>query len=126
MTSATVSRATNFAGNVLLPMSRIQTIKEATQQVITVRGNRVANDGALVRQWGVAGLGLVLKSELDVALDIRTGRLVEILANNAPPPTPLQMLFPPSRAQPARVRSQADQLGSSLRSLAIPNPHHDA
>ncbi len=100
--------------------------KDATQQVITVHGNRVANDGALVRQWGVAGLGIVLTSELDVESDIKTGRLVEILAANAPPPTPLQMLFPPSRAQPARVRSLADQLASRLRRLTTPNPHHDA
>ncbi|ASJ74008.1 LysR family transcriptional regulator [Granulosicoccus antarcticus] len=86
----------------------------ATQQMITVRGNRVANDGALVRQWGVAGLGIVLKSEHDVREDIRSGKLVEILASSAPPAAPLQMLFPPSRAQPARVRSLADQLASRL------------
>lgn len=100
--------------------------KHPTQQIITVRGNRVANDGALVRQWGVEGLGIVLKSELDVQSDIRAGRLVEILADFAPPAAPLQMLFPPSRAQPARVRSLADQLASRLQGPVIPNPHHDA
>ncbi len=100
--------------------------KHPAQQIITVRGNRIANDGALVRQWGVAGLGIVLKSELDVESDIKAGRLVEILAEFAPPPAPLQMLFPPSRAQPARVRSLADQLASSLGRPAIPNPHHGA
>ncbi|MDV7145860.1 LysR family transcriptional regulator [Tropicimonas sp. TH_r6] len=86
-----------------------------TQQVITVRGNRIANDGALVRQWGVEGHGIVLKSELDVGEDLREGRLVELLAKHAPPPTPLQMLFPPSRAQPRRVRALVDWIAEAVR-----------
>ncbi len=84
----------------------------------------IVNEGALVPQWGVAGLGIVLKSELDVESDIQTGRLVEILADFAPPAVPLQMLFPPSRAQPTRVRSLADQLALRLQSPVIPTPHH--
>lgn len=87
------------------------------QQIITVRGDRVANDGALVRQWGLAGYGIILKSELDVGPDIRAGSLVELLADYAHPPTPLQMLFPPSRAEPRRVRAFADQLALMLMSL---------
>jgi DNA-binding transcriptional LysR family regulator len=87
------------------------------QQIVTVRGDRVANDGALVRQWCLAGHGIMLKSELDVGPDIRAGNLLELLADYAPPPTPLQMLFPPSRAQPRRVRALADQLAGVLQSL---------
>lgn len=87
------------------------------QQIVTVRGDRVANDGALVRQWCLAGHGIILKSELDVGPDIRAGNLVELLADHAPPPTPLQLLFPPSRAQPRRVRALADQLALMLQSL---------
>ena len=86
-----------------------------TQQIVTVRGDRVANDGALVRQWCLAGHGIVLKSELDVGADIRAGNLVELLANHAQPPTPLQMLFPPGREQPKRVREFADHLASSIQ-----------
>ena len=70
--------------------------------------------GALVRQWCLAGDGIILKSELDVGPDIQAGRLVELLAEHAPPATPLQMLFPPGRAQPRRVRALADQLAEGL------------
>ncbi len=59
---------------------------ETTRQIVTVRGNRVANDGALVRQWCLAGLGIMLKWELDVAADVHDGRLVQLLAEHAPPP----------------------------------------
>ena len=89
----------------------------ATQQAVTVRGDRVANDGALVRQWCLAGHGVMLKSALDVAADLRSGALVQLLARYAPPPTPLQMLFPPSRAQPKRVRALADQLALALQGI---------
>ncbi|WP_291985322.1 LysR family transcriptional regulator [Candidatus Accumulibacter sp. ACC007] len=83
-------------------------------QFVTVRGDRVANDGALVRQWCLAGHGIMLKSELDVGPDIRAGKLLELLAEHAQPASPLQMLFPPSRAQPRRVRALADRLALRL------------
>lgn len=86
------------------------------EQVVSVRGDRVANDGALVREWCLAGRGIILKSELDVEGDLEAGNLVELLAGYAPPPTPLQMLFPPSRAQPRRVKVFADRLAQALRS----------
>jgi len=85
------------------------------KQVVTVRGDRVANDGALVRRWCLAGYGIMLKSELDVASDISSGKLVELLSDYAPPPTPLQMLFPPSRAQPRRVRALGEPVGCGFR-----------
>lgn len=81
-----------------------------SKQSVTVRGDRVANDGALVRQWCLEGHGIILKSELDVGQDIRAGRLVELLKEHAAPPTPLQILFPPARAQPRRVRAFAEFL----------------
>jgi len=88
----------------------------ALQQIVTVRGDRVANDSALVRQWALAGHGVMFRSELDVGPDIKAGRLVELLPEFAPPPTPIQMLFPPSRAQPRRVRALADQLAAAFQS----------
>lgn len=87
-----------------------------TRQLVTVRGDRIANDGALVRQWCLAGYGIILKSELDVGDDLAAGRLVELLPEYAQAATPLQMLFPPGRAQPRRVRALADQLASALGS----------
>ena len=95
--------------------------RDARQQIVTVRGDRVANDGALVRQWCLAGHGIAFKSELDVGPDIRAGRLVELLADHAAPPAPLQMLFPPSRAQPRRVRALADRLALMLQNQESPS-----
>ena len=88
---------------------------DGTKQIVTVRGNRVANDGGLVRQWALEGRGIVWKAELDVGEDIRAGRLVELLGDYSSPPTPFQMLFPPSRTQPRRVKALADRLTKAIR-----------
>ena len=85
--------------------------------VVSVRAHRVSNDGNLVRLWCLAGAGIALKSEFDVSDDIREGRLVPLLEQFPRPPTPLQMLFPPSRRQPRRVSEFADQLFRAFREL---------
>ena len=81
---------------------------------VTVRGNKTVNDGYLVRQWALAGHGIILKSELDVADDLRTGRLVALLEDYIAPPNPLQLMFPPGRSQPRRVRAMADALKTAM------------
>lgn len=83
---------------------------------VPVRGNRVVNDGSLVRSWALAGHGVVLKSELDVGLDVASGRLTSVLEDFLPPPVPLQMMFPPGRAQPRRVRALADSIVATFAS----------
>lgn len=77
---------------------------------VTVRGSRVVNDGWLIRSWALAGHGIVLKSELDVAGDIRSGALVSLIEDYLLPPNPLQVMFPPGRAQPRRVTAFAEHL----------------
>ncbi|MEM9582180.1 MAG: LysR family transcriptional regulator [Pseudomonadota bacterium] len=81
---------------------------------VTVRGGRVVNDGWLIRSWALAGHGIVLKSELDVAEDVRAGSLISLLTAHLPPPNPLQVMFPPGRAQPRRVTEFADHLRSTV------------
>ncbi|PZP28224.1 MAG: LysR family transcriptional regulator [Roseateles depolymerans] len=81
---------------------------------VTVRGRRVANDGALVRQWCLQGLGLCMKSVWDVRADLDAGRLVEVLAPFATPPSPLQIVYPAALAQPQRVRRLIDTIAEQL------------
>lgn len=59
---------------------------------VDVRGDRVADDGGLVREWALAGLGLAYKSRLDVADDLRAGRLVALLPGWRGEPAPLHWM----------------------------------
>ena len=51
--------------------------------LIKVTGNRESNDADLVRRWCVTGKGIAFKSQLDMALDLKAGRVVEVLENYA-------------------------------------------
>lgn len=83
-------------------------------QQVTVKGNRIASDGALARDWCLAGYGIALKSIWDVGQDLESGALISLLDAYATPPDSIQMLFPPGRAQPRRVRALADRLAAAF------------
>jgi len=59
---------------------------------VDVAGNRVADDGSMVREWALAGLGVAYKSQLDVATDLAAGRLVALLPGWLGEPAPLHWM----------------------------------
>ncbi|MEH6523555.1 LysR family transcriptional regulator [Sulfitobacter sp.] len=87
---------------------------DGQQQTYRVQGNRVANDGELVRRWCVEGRGLALKSEWDVHADLKAGRLVSLLEDFAPQPNSLQMTYPAGAVQPRRVRALMEYLSNAF------------
>jgi len=62
------------------------------EQGISVKGDRVSDDADVVRRWAVSGAGLVYKSWLDVAGDVRAGRLQVLLPELRGEPTPLNLI----------------------------------
>ncbi|HHK2785844.1 TPA: LysR family transcriptional regulator [Pseudomonas aeruginosa] len=84
---------------------------------LTVAGDRVCDDADVVRRWALAGKGLVYKSWLDVAEDVRAGRLRLLLPEWQGEATPMNLLCT-HRAQLARpvtllrafVRERCDAL----------------
>lgn len=63
-----------------------------TMQIIAVKGNRISDDGDLVRQWAVAGKGIAYKSKLDVLDELRTGQLEPALEDFATEAAPLNII----------------------------------
>ncbi|MGF1761129.1 LysR family transcriptional regulator [Photobacterium sagamiensis] len=61
---------------------------------VKVGGNRVSNDADVVHRWAVAGKGIALKSRLDMASDLRSGNVVEILTEYQSPPLGLWLICP--------------------------------
>ncbi|MEL7226296.1 MAG: LysR family transcriptional regulator, partial [Cyanobacteria bacterium J06576_12] len=53
----------------------------ADSTTIKVHAALIGSDGALIRQWAIAGAGIALKSWWDVTQDISDGRLVTVLDN---------------------------------------------
>ena len=87
---------------------------DGRQRSYRVSGDRVVNDGELVRQWCLNGRGIALKSEWDVQSDVKKGRLVSILEDFAPQPNALQMVYPAGAVQPRRVRALIDHLAQAF------------
>jgi DNA-binding transcriptional LysR family regulator len=75
---------------------------------VPVYGNRIANDGSLVREWCRQGLGIAFKSGWDVAADIESGALVRLLDDFAAMPSSIQLVYPSARTLPNRVRKLID------------------
>lgn len=59
---------------------------------LRVSGNRSADDADVVRRWAVSGVGIAYKSQLDVADDVREGRLLVLLPDWAGEPVPLHLV----------------------------------
>jgi DNA-binding transcriptional LysR family regulator len=86
---------------------------------IPIQGNRHANDGEVVRRWGLAGHGIIYKSALDLATDIAQGRLVKLLDGKYEgQPTPLYAVYKQRKYQPYRLTALLNHLEHHLKQLA--------
>jgi DNA-binding transcriptional LysR family regulator len=91
---------------------------DGRERRIVVQGHRIANDGELVRAWCRAGHGIARKSQLDVEADLRSGALVELLADFSAGETGLQIVYPATQAQPRRVRLLIERIAEALATSA--------
>lgn len=73
-------------------------------QAIKIKGALVSNSGELVRDWCLAGRGIMLRSLWDVAPLIASGQLVRLLPGYAMRNANIQWLAPFRAQTPQRVR----------------------
>jgi DNA-binding transcriptional LysR family regulator len=89
----------------------------AVTQLTAAARLRVDN-GDTVHDWALAGLGVMLRSELDVAADIRAGRLERLLDGWDGGATPVVALYPSARHLPLKTRVLLDALAARMSRLA--------
>jgi DNA-binding transcriptional LysR family regulator len=77
---------------------------------VVVNGNRIANDGSLVRQWCLQGYGVALKSYWDIQEDLAEGRLVALLKPYATAPSAVHAVYQGGATISKRVRAVIDAL----------------
>jgi DNA-binding transcriptional LysR family regulator len=66
-------------------MWRLQAPGQDGPAAIRIRPDLASNDGRVVKQWALKGHGIMLRSEWDVARELRSGTLVRILPDHAAP-----------------------------------------
>jgi LysR family transcriptional activator of dmlA len=77
---------------------------------VRVRGRRVSDNGQQVHDWMVAGHGLARRSVWDVAEELATGHLVEVLRDWSDDDAPISALYASRRHLPRRTRLFIDAL----------------
>lgn len=82
----------------------------ADKYKVRVRGNRASNDADLVRRWCVAGQGLAAKSALDMATDLLSGKVVNLMSDYPPEATELWLVFPSRQSITPAARLLRDLL----------------
>ena len=80
-----------------------------------VEGPLDADDGDVLTQWALDGLGLVMKPLFEVAPYIADGRLIEVMPDARPQPLTLGVLYPTRRMLPPRVKSFIELVIEELR-----------
>ena len=77
-------------------------------------GPLACNDGAVLHEWALAGLGLAWRSMWEVGEDLAAGRLVRVLDEFAASPTRIYCVFPARKHLPLRVRLFVDFIKARL------------
>jgi LysR family transcriptional regulator, transcriptional activator for dmlA len=89
---------------------------EPRAQAVVVRGALSSNSGELVRDWCLAGRGIMLRSLWDVAPLLASGQLVRVLPAYAMRDADIQWLAPFRAQTPKRVRLLRDFLALKFKS----------
>ncbi|PUA17843.1 LysR substrate-binding domain-containing protein [Glaciimonas sp. PCH181] len=63
-------------------------------ETIKVRGALSTNDGEIAMEWALAGHGILMRSEWDIAAYLRSGRLVQVLGDWALPSSDIFAVYP--------------------------------
>jgi DNA-binding transcriptional LysR family regulator len=82
---------------------------------LAVTGPLDADDGDVLTGWALAGRGIVLKPQFEVAAELAAGRLVPVLPDFSPEPATLAVLYPHRTHLPSKVRAFSDFVVPRLR-----------
>jgi len=75
---------------------------------VKVRGPLSTNDGEIALAWALAGHGILMRSEWDVAPYLRSGRLREVLADWSLPDSDIYAVYPERLNLSAKVSAFVD------------------
>ncbi|MFT4248891.1 MAG: LysR family transcriptional regulator [Pseudomonas sp.] len=84
------------------------------RHTVDVHGAMLCDDADVVRRWAIAGEGIAYKSWLDVAADVRDGRLETLFAGNGER-VPLNLVCPHRKQFSPAIRQLHALLGERLR-----------
>ncbi|MBO9472600.1 LysR family transcriptional regulator [Shimia sp. R10_1] len=82
---------------------------------IEAKGRFDADDGDVLTQWALEGAGIANKPRFDVAAELASGALVEVLPETPPLPAAFGCLYPHRKLQDPKVRLFVDYIATEIR-----------
>ncbi|MDM0105903.1 LysR substrate-binding domain-containing protein [Variovorax sp. J22R24] len=110
-----VARENSEASEREFALWTLRHVKDGTTVRVHVRGPLSSNSGEMVRDWCLAGRGIMLRSLWDIAPLLATGELVRVLPQFAMPDADIQWVAPWRPKTPRRVRVLIDFLVERFR-----------
>ena len=83
-------------------------------ETVRIRPTMCSNDGAVVREWAVAGQGVAIRSEWNIAGDLAAGRLKRVLPSWEVPPADVVAMLGTRFGRSARTTAFLAMLRHSL------------
>lgn len=83
-------------------------------EVVKVSGSLLADNGDVLREAAVAGLGVILSPTFIVGHELKAGTLREILTDYATPPIEIYAVYPSRRYLSAKVKAFIDFLKEEI------------
>jgi DNA-binding transcriptional LysR family regulator len=109
-------------------MWRLKPVQRGKPAGIRIEPTLSSNDGEVTHAWALAGAGVIMRSEWDVADDLRTGRLVRVLNDWKLPSANILALLGARHGRSARTARFLEYLRTMLtpvpwrqKSLAVGN-----
>lgn len=90
--------------------------KKAQTQSVRVLPAMTTNDGGVARRWAESDLGLVLRSQWDVAESVANGTLMRVLPDWQFDTAPILLLIPTQKNRSRKVQMLSSFLGASFKS----------
>lgn len=84
-------------------------------ETVKVRGTLSTNDGEIAVNWALAGHGLLMRAEWDIAKYLRSGRLCQVLTQYQTPPADIYAVYPPRHQTAARVQAFVAYVAEALK-----------
>ncbi len=94
---------------------RLHPAADADPLHVPVSGPLSSNSGELVRDWCLAGHGIMLRSLWDIAPQLSSGELVHVLPDWSMPDADIHWLAPYRAQVPRRIRLLVDHLAAAFK-----------
>ncbi len=85
------------------------------EEAIRVQASLLSNDGDAIKQWALAGCGIMLRSEWDTAAEIASGKLARVLPEWTLPEANIYALVPQRKGLSTRARAFIDFLSARFQ-----------